>query len=179
MLRRVASILLVVGWLAPWASAQAPSNPPAPPGDRSSGPLFPPIPTDPAHPDYHAAAHRSIVRHNPLPRNDSYSSHHPYKSRESSQGQSGFSNPGGVGRYAEFYDRSTPTSQVDQHPVPVAQFDRGGGPDRAEQISAAEDGQQRARNIQSNINTFARPMGGYGYGYGLGLSGGNLYNYPF
>ena len=58
-------------------------------------------------------------------------------------------------------------------------------PIRADQIAAAQAGQQRARNIQDNINIYGRPYGaygaglGFGFGYGLGLSGGRLYNYPY
>jgi hypothetical protein len=183
MIRRIASVLIVGGLMAPWAMAQAPQGQP---GSRPPTTLFPPIPTDPAHPNYNAAAHRSIVRHNPLPPATSYRSYYPYQNRTSStNGERGFANPGGVGRYAEYYNENTPRSQVDQHPVPVARFDSGGGPTRADQVAAVQVGQQRARNIQDNINVYGRPYGaygagfGYGFGYGLGLSGGRLYNYPF
>jgi hypothetical protein len=184
MIRRIASVLIVGGLMVSWAQAQAP----APQGKAGSPPpttLFPPIPTDPAHPDYNAAAHRSILRHNPLPPATSYRSHYGYGRTSSTNGERGFANPGGVGRYAEYYDENTPKSQVDQHPVPVARFDSGGGPTRADQVAAAQVGQQRARNIQDNINAYGRPYGamgigfGYGFGYGLGLSGGSLYNYPY
>ncbi len=177
MIRRVVSVLIVGGLMAPWASAQ---TAPAPAAGGRPAPLYEPIPTDPAHPNYHAGAHRSIVRHNPLPRRTSYNSYYGSTGSGSpGHATSGYST-GGVGRYAEFYDANTPTDQVDRHPVPVARFDSGGGPDRSEQIAAQQVGQQRARNIQDNINDYGRPYGafGAGFGYGLGLSGGRLYNYP-
>jgi len=189
MIRRVASVLFVGGLMAPWASAQTASSagstqPTASQQPRvaSHGPasLSEPTPTDPSHPNYHAGAHRSIVRHNPLPRRASYNSYYPYSSPGSSHPSSGFST-GGVGRYAEFYDANTPTGQVDQHPVPVARFDSGGGPDRAEQIAAAQAGQVKARNVQDGINAYGTPYGAYGagFGYGLGLGGGGrLYGFP-
>jgi hypothetical protein len=177
MIRRIASVLIVGGLMASWAQAQV-QAPQGKPGGPPPATLFPPIPTDPAHPNYNAAAHRSIVRHNPLPPASSYRSH--YGPTSSTNGTRGFANPGGVGRFAEYYDEYTPRSQVDQHPVPVARFDSGGGPTRADQIAAAQVGQQRARNIQDNINVYGRPYGAYGagfglgFGFGLGLSGGGL-----
>jgi len=178
MIRRIASVLIVGGLMAPWAMAQGPQGQP---GGRPPASLFPPVPTDPAHPNYNAAAHRTILRHNPLPAGTTYRSY--YGPTSSTHGERGFANPGGVGRYAEYYDENTPKSQVDQHPVPVARFDSGGGPTRSDQIAAAQVGQQRARNIQDNINVYGRPYGaigaGLGFGYGLGLSGGRLYNYPY
>ena len=196
MIRRVAYSLALGGLLAPPASAQTPapaaSTPPAAtaqpaaaaapaaattPAARS---FSQPLPADPAHPDYHAGAQKSIVRHNPLPRRTSYNAHYNYNSESSSRATPGFST-GGVGRYAEYYDASTPTGSVDLHPQPVARFDSGGGPDRAEQIAAQQNGQVRARNIQSNINAYGTPYGAYGagFGYGLGLGGGGrLYGYP-
>jgi len=82
-------------------------------------------------------------------------------------------------------------------PSPVRRLERAGASIRvfhtaadacraaADQVAAAQVGQQRARNIQDNINVYGRPYGalgvgfGYGFGYGLGLSGGTLYNYPY
>ena len=176
MIRHVASVLVVGGLMASWASAQAPQ---VRQGGLPSQTLPPPVPTDPAHRDTQATARRTILRQNPSPRSTSYRANPPYQSGPSST--RGFSNPGGVGRYAEYYTANTPNSQVDLHPQPTGRFDFGGGPDRSQQIAAAQAGQQRARNIQDNINAYGRPYGAYGagLGYGLGLSGGLLYNYPY
>ncbi len=195
MIRRVASAFLVAGLLATGASGQ--TAPPSiakpeatPPATSSSSRGYSePIPTDPAHPNYHAGAHRSIVRHNPLPRRTSYQSNYPYqdsgnnRSSTSSQGsgsQGGFST-GGVGRVAEYYDNQTLAPPIDYHPSPVARFESGGGPNRQEQIQSQQAGAQRTANIQSNINAYGTPYGaiGAGFGYGLGLGGGRLYTYPY
>ena len=199
MIRRVTFALFVGGFLSPLASAQTPpapptstANTPRPPSEpqppaanvaaRSS--LFDPVPTDPTHPAYHAGAHRSIVRHNPLPRRTGYDSNYnrASSSTDSSTGQSrqsGFSNAG-VGRFGEYYDANTLAPPIDNHAVPPGRFDSGGGPDRAEQVSAAQVGNQRAQTTQTTINTYGRPYGAYGagFGYGLGLAGGGLYSFP-
>ncbi len=176
MIRRVAAFLILGGILVSSGWAQ---DPPAV-QPRASTPresLSAPIPTDPAHPNYHAGANRSIVRHNPLPYRSSFGSYR----RGYSEGGSGYANPGGVGRYSEYYDPNTPTSQVDLHPMPVARFDSGGGPDRAEQIAAYEAGTARSGNLQRHIDAYGAPYGafGAGFGYGLGLAGGRLYSYPY
>ncbi len=195
MIRRVASASLVAGLLvngafgqtAPSSSARPEATSPA--SSSSSRGYSDPIPTDPAHPDYHAGAHRSIVRHNPLPRRTSYQSNYPYQNsgnRSSSASSPASGNTGGfttagVGRAAEYYDSQTLAPPIDYHPSPVARFDSGGGPNRQEQIQAQQAGTQRANNIQNNINTYATPYGamGAGFGYGLGLGGGRLYTYPY
>ncbi len=204
MIRRMALTFLTGTFLSPLAEAQiatapapapaasgSPANslrpqPPAANADSNAaaGPrtsLFDPIPTDPAHPAYHEGAHRSIVRHNPLPRRVSYAANSD-RSAGSSGGQarqSGYSN-GGVGRYREFYDSNTLAPQVDNHPVPVGRFDTNPDTNRAEQISAAQVGNQRAQTTQNTINAYGRPYGaiGAGFGYGLGLAGGGLYSFP-
>ncbi|WP_435009242.1 hypothetical protein P12x_000491 [Tundrisphaera lichenicola] len=178
MIRRVTSVLIVGGLMVSGASAQAP------PPQTTSKPQVPASPATPAAaapaasetPDTQASARRTILRQKP--RASAYRSY--YQGRTSSQGESGFSNPGGVGRYAEFYGPNTPTSQVDMHPNPVPRFDNVAGISRADQINAAQVGQMRARNIQDNINAYGRPYGafGAGFGYGFGLSGGLLYNFP-
>jgi len=184
MIRRVALALLAGSCLSPLAGAQDP--PAAPPGaaagSRTS--LFEPVPTDPAHPNYHEGAHRSIVRHNPLPRRGSYNANYGRStgSTDSTGGESprsGYSN-GGVGRYGEFYDSNTLAPVVDNHQVPVGRFDTNADTNRSEQISTAQVGNQRAQTTQNTINTYGRPYGAYGagFGYGLGLAGGGLYSFP-
>lgn len=205
MIRRVASALLVGGLLQAGALGQAPpqiARPDSPPAPNPPAAATPapapaargyrePLPTDPAHPQYHAAAHRSILRHNPLPRRTSYQSNYPYggslgggspggNNAAGAVARAGFSD-GGVGRVAEYYDEHTLDAPVNYHPNPTGRFDSGGGPDRAEQIAAQQAGTQRAQLTQETINTFGRPYGAYGagLGFGLGLSGGMLYNYPY
>ena len=171
---------------APSASAPAPADEPVklkPPAANAAAPrtsLFDPIPTDPSHPAYHEGAHRSIVRHNPLPRRASYNAN-TERSSGSSGGQprqSGYSNAG-VGRYAEFYDSNT-GRPGGQSPGTRRRFDTNPDTNRAEQISAAQVGNQRAQTLQNTINAYGRPYGaiGAGFGYGLGLAGGGLYSYP-
>ncbi len=198
MIRRVASGLLFLGFAAAPVPAQTPPAPPAPAAAPAPNPdeprpsaanpsanprLFDPTPTDPAHPNYHAGAHRSIVRHNPLPTR-AYSDSADYRSSDSSGTSDRMRNSGyttaGVGRYAEKYDSRTTATHVDNHPVPVGRFDSGGGPNRAEQLQAEQTGNQRAQTTQNTINTYGRPYGAYGagFGYGLGLAGGGLYSFP-
>ena len=200
MIRRVASVLIVGGLLQTGAFGQTappliarPETPPAPAptSDTPKTPPLPqgyrePIPTDPAHPNYHAGAHRSIIRHNPLPRRTSYQSNYSNSnggygsSSGNNQGGAGYST-GGVGRVAEYYDDQTLATPIDYHAAPVGRFDSGGGPNRSEQIQAQQAGTQRANNIQTNINAYGTPYGamGAGFGYGLGLGGGRLYTYPY
>ena len=198
MIRRVASALLVGGLLGTGALGQTtppliakpgetpppdptPSTAPARPGADSSAPapspargFSEPVPTDPAHPNYHAGAHRSIMRHTPYPPRTAR------RSSDSSSGQaSGGFSTGGVGRMSEYYDDRTLSAPVDFHHVPVGSFDSGGGPNRNEQLQAQAAGQQRTSNIQSNINAYGIPYGaaGAGLGFGFGLGSG-LYGYP-
>jgi hypothetical protein len=187
MIRRVAFALLVGGVIGHPASAQAPSGAvhatPQSPARRelSDVPPPPPVPADlprirPEDRANPASAKRSITRLKPLPRRAS-----SLQEIDSRALVGRFANPGGVGRYSEYYTANTPTSQVDLHPVRVAGFDQGGGPNRAEQIAAFRAGQVRAANIQNNINAYGRPYGafGAGFGFGFGLGAGRLYGYPY
>jgi hypothetical protein len=82
--------------------------------------------------------------------------------------QGRFANPGGIGVRREYYTPFTPMTRWEAPQHPVAGFDRGGGPTRADQINAFRAGQYRAQNIQNNINAYGRPIG---YGFG-GFGGG-------
>jgi hypothetical protein len=194
MIHRVAFALLVVGVMADPTTAQdAPGKvlptPQAPPirdqtavqpspiRNQADVPPPPPRPalarsTQPAE-----QARRAIARGNPPARRASTD---PITRRDYQSSQGRFENPGGVGRYAEYYTASTPTSQFDTHALPPTRFDKGGGPDRAEQIASFRGGQQRTANIQNNINAYGRPYGamgaglGFGFGLGYGLYGGGL-----
>lgn len=105
---------------------------------------------------------RSIVHHYP----------YPYPNYYTSDQSGGFRNPGGVGRYSEYYppgDRfQAGGGGVD--PVRVATFDRGGGPTLADQRAAQQIGIQRDAVLQRHMDNFARPF--FGYGYGVGFFGG-------
>jgi hypothetical protein len=104
---------------------------------------------------------RSIVHHYP----------YPYASYYYNDETAGFRNPGGVGRYREYYppgDRFQIDPGVD--PVRVASFDRGGGPTLADQRAAQQIGIQRENAIQQHIDNYARPY--WGYGFGVGFFGG-------
>jgi hypothetical protein len=200
MIRRVVLALIVVGVVSPGASAQsAPATmPPASPSPSppvlatpqappmpavAEAPPPPPKPVPASRPNDQAsstaAAQRSIARLNPLPRQTStFQETNQYARREALMDQGRFANPGGVGRTPEYYTANTPITQMDQRPVPVARFDQGGGPNRAQQIAAFRAGQMRTQNIQNNINAYGRPYGAYGagFGFGFGLSGaGGLY----
>ena len=188
MIRRVACLLLVGGLLETGAFGQ--TAPPLIAKPETPPSFHEPLTTDPSHPNYHASAHRSIMRHNPLPSRTSYNSNYP-RNRDSESGSSGYTSPprqneggfstGGVGRNAEYYDSHTLDAPIDYHPSPVARFDTGEGPSRQEQIQAYQAGTQRYNSIQNNINAYGRPYGamGAGFGYGLGLAGGGLYTYPY
>jgi hypothetical protein len=204
MIRRVVFALIVVGVVTPGALAQsAPATmppasptppvyatPQAPPtAQMAEVPPPPPTPTPASKPNAQPtttstttttskpAAQRSIARLNALPRRTStFQETNQYARREALMDQGRFANPGGVGRNPEYYTANTPISQFDQRPKPVARFDQGGGPDRAQQIAAFRAGQQRAQNIQNNINAYGRPYGAYGagFGFGFGLAGGGF-----
>ena len=191
MIRRVAFAPLAVGMLAQAALGQAPSKavrptPQAPAivVDRSDLPPPPPVPValdrrdDPPQPP--------TPRTNPLPRRasvtaDANANATATTRRDAAASTGRFANPGGVGRYAEYYTANTLAPQVDFHAKAPPRFDRGAGPDRAAQVAAFQVGQQRTANIQNNINAYGRPYGAYGagFGFGFGLATGGLYGGGF
>ena len=190
MTRRAVIAAIVVGSFAPSTSGQSPSDPVHPSSQATpkaaSADLPPPLPL-PISPEElarKAEAKRSIARPNSLPRRDPVSS--PKGSaaddrRDPLDERGRYANPGGVGRYAEYYTANTPTSQYERQPRPAARIGNGGVPDRASQIAAFQAGQMRTRNIQNNINTYGRPYAAYGFGlgYGIGLGAGGLYGGGF
>ena len=161
--RRIASAIVLSSALTPLASAQTPpaTSPPAP--ARNSQATAPASRTTRSAlaPTQSAPRRRSIVHHYP----------YPYPNYYASDQRAGFRNPGGVGRYSEYYppgDRFQNDGAVD--PVRVATFDRGGGPTLADQRAAQQIGIQRENAIQQHIDNYARPY--FGYGYGVGFFGG-------
>jgi hypothetical protein len=109
---------------------------------------------------YQPHLRRSIVHHYP----------YPYPGYYSNDATAGFRNPGGVGKYAEYYPPGN-QFQVQGDPVRVAQFGVGGGyPSRAEQMQAQQIGISRYNSIQNHIDNYAMPH--FGYGFGVGGFGG-------
>jgi hypothetical protein len=110
-----------------------------------------------------AVRRRSVVHHYPYPYPDYY-----YGDR-----MAGWRNPGGVGRYGEYYP---PGGQYEMNmnalaPLRAAGFNQGGGiPTRQEQLAAQQVGIQRQNSIQQHIDNYARPY--VGYGFGVGYFGG-------
>jgi hypothetical protein len=98
---------------------------------------------------------RSIVHHYP----------YPYPGYYTSDSTAGFRNPGGVGKFAEYYPPGN-QFQVQGDPVRVAQFGVGGYPSRAEQMQAQQLGISRYNSIQNHIDNYAMPHWGYGFGVG-------------
>src|SRR3954454_17279132 len=143
--RRVAAAMALAGAFATGVEAQAPpsaagqvparANPV--PGPRRIAPTQAP------------SYRRSVVHHNP----------YPYPNYYQNDETAGFHNPGGVGRYREYYPLGD-KFQIDgaRDPVQVARFDQGGGaPDRAEQLQAESLGIAKYNSIQGHIDNYARP----------------------
>jgi hypothetical protein len=108
---------------------------------------------------YQRQYRRSIVHHYP----------YPYPGYYYGDDRAGFRNPGGVGRYAEYYPPGN-RFQVEGDPTRVAGFSQGGYPSREEQMEAQRVGISRYNSIQQHIDNYARPY--WGYGFGVGFYGG-------
>jgi hypothetical protein len=128
------------------AAAAAPTAAPARPARESFADLPPP--------------HSSILRLRPW--------HEEFVPQEQRAKSYGFRNPGGVGRMAEYY----PPGDQFQNNAPAhitARTGQGGGaPDRSEQLQAQSVGTARYSALQSHIDTYGRPMMGFGMGFGFG-----------
>lgn len=138
------SASLLSAFVASTALAQAPA---ASPGPRTS----------------QAAAFRRDVparTNGAMRRSPSYSSGYYGDSR-----RAGYRNPGGVGRYEEYYpagDRFQ--NDVGRNPVPVPTFNGGSGvPTLEEQIAAQSLGVAKYNAIQQSIDRYARPYYGFGF----------------
>lgn len=149
------------------ALAQAPpASPPPPP---TSAPAVQAAPAQgrpasvPVRRTQSKTRRRSIVHHYP----------YPYPAYYHGDQSAGWRNPGGVGRFAEYYPAGN-QMQVDnpneRDPVRVATFGDGGIPSRQQQMEAQQIGIQRENAIQQHIDNYARPA--YGYGFGVGYFGG-------
>jgi hypothetical protein len=144
---RVAAALLVSGVLATEGRAQAPPAPAGPQGNAAQ-------PSNRPQP----LRRQSIVQHYP----------YPYPGAYHGDESGGFRNPGGTGRYLEYYP---PGNQFQVAPaqdaVRVATFGGGGIPDRNEQLAAQQVGISRYNSIQNHIDSMARPSFGYGFFGGM------------
>jgi hypothetical protein len=96
---------------------------------------------------------QSIVHHYP----------YPYPGAYHGDESGGWRNPGGSGRFIEYYPPGN-QFQVNpqQDPVKVATFGGGGIPDRNEQLAAQAVGISRYNSIQGHIDNMARPSFGFG-----------------
>jgi hypothetical protein len=158
--------LASLSWFPPPTRGQDPApSSTAPTANTTSPAATQPAPTVGSVPDYiRPQAHqpqrrRSIVHHYP----------YPYPGAYYADETAGFRNPGGVGRYAEYYPPGD-RFQVEGDPVRVAQFGVGGYPSQADQRAAQSLGIQRYNSIQQHIDNYAMPR--YGYGFGMGGFGG-------
>ena len=95
---------------------------------------------------------------------------YPYPGYYYNDDTAGFRNPGGVGKYAEYYPLGNQFQVQGGDAVRVAQFGVGGYPSRAEQMAAQQIGISRYNSIQRHIDNYAMPH--YGYGFGVGGFGG-------
>jgi hypothetical protein len=159
---RFASALVVSAGVATLALAQAPpATRPAPARPQVAPKQAATAPTAVTR-TQNKTQRKSIVHHYPYPYPGYY-----YNDRTG-----GFRNPGGLGRYAEYYppgDRFQ--SETGTDPVRVASFDRGSGyPSLDQQRAAQQIGIQRESVIMNHIDNYARPY--YGGGYGVGFFGG-------
>jgi len=176
-LPQIAAALIVAGAFAPFATAQAP------PAPRSPAPAAPRVaPAEAREPVRGRAAERAALMSPPTYRRSVVHRYtyppsatpEPTESRSASAYEqtdpksAGYRNPGGVGRYLEYYPPGN-EFQAERDPVRVAQFGGGGVPDRDAQRAAQEVGIQRSNSIQGHIDSYARP---YGYGFGFGAFGG-------
>jgi hypothetical protein len=154
-LHRVPALLILAGVLPVLAYAQqaaAPANAQKAPAATATAPV-------------HAlTARKSTVHTNP----------YPYPGYYRNDMSAGFRNPGGVGRYAEYYPPGD-KFQNDQTGVQraPANFDNGEGPpSRQEQLQAQQIGIQRNNALQQHIDNYAAPR--FGYGFGVGYFGGAI-----
>jgi hypothetical protein len=184
MIRPVALASFVAAFLATHvATAQVVYPTPQAPAIPLPLSDIPPPPPKPAALAEVEGARKAITRARPVPRPTSAIRDVDSIARRDSSALGGrFANPGGVGRYAEYYTDNTlsaapPVAQARSQP----RFDKGPGPTRADQLAAFQAGQQRTRNIQNNINAYGRPYGAYGagFGFGFGLATGGLYGGGF
>ena len=145
--------LILGGTLVPIAFAQQ-SAPPATQPRISADQIYRLNGEEKPQPAPQPMKRRSIVQHYP----------HPYPEYYHGDSTGGFRNPGGTGRYIEYYP---PGNQFqvsgNQDAVKVATFGGGGVPDRNEQIAAQQVGIARYNAVQGHIDRMAHPSFGVGF----------------
>jgi hypothetical protein len=155
--------LATLCWSFARASGQEPAAAnPIPAANQTDNPSRPTVGSVPTYirPQAHQPhRRRSIIHHYP----------YPYPGAYYADETAGFRNPGGVGRYAEYYPPGD-RFQNERDPVRVAQFGQGGYPSQADQRAAQQIGISRYNSIQQHIDNYAMPR--YGYGFGFGGFGG-------
>jgi len=158
-----------LGSLALAQEAPAPKPPsPVPALRRQAAPLPPPpAPQQQRRTAYRPAQYQQDFRNHPA--NRSILRNGPtYSSTEYSWG---FRNPGGVGRFEEYYPPGDVFQYGGRDPVPRAGFDQGTGVGSvSQQAVAVQTGTQRYSVMQQHLDNFSRPLGFYGYGgfFGFG-----------
>lgn len=174
-LPQIAAAVIVAGAFMPFATAQAPPAPssPAPAAPR----VTPAAPRQPAQAraatSPRPASRRSVVHRYAYPPSETPArteSRSASAYEQTDTRSAGYRNPGGVGRYLEYYPPGN-EFQEERDPVRVARFGSGGVPDQADQRAAQQVGIQRYNSIQGHIDSYARPYG-FGYGFGFGAFGG-------
>jgi hypothetical protein len=161
-LTRFAGALLVSAAVVPLAEAQAPPAAKQPPARPQAAPSRPAAPARKAvtPTQNRGVQRRSIVHHYP----------YPYPSYYNDDRSAGFRNPGGAGRYREYYpagDRFQ--NEQERDPVRVATFGTV-GPTLADQRAARQIAVMEDSVMQQHIDNYARPY--YGFGLGVGYFGG-------
>jgi hypothetical protein len=153
--RRPALVALALLMPAPFATAQVPAAPAPVPATATARET----PRRESFADL-PAPHSSILRVRPW--------HEEFVPPEQRAKSYGWRNPGGVGRMAEYY----PPGNTFQNNAPAhitARTGQGGGaPDRSEQLQAQAVGTATYSALQSHIDTYGRPMMGFGMGFGMG-----------
>ncbi len=160
----VSLVLGILCWNQHQASGQQPVTQNASPAanqvaGQPARSAYPGVPDHIRPQAYEPQRRRSIVHHYP----------YPYPGYYNNDDTAGFRNPGGVGKYAEYYPPGN-QFQVQGDPVRVAQFGVGGYPSRGEQMAAQRIGISRYNSIQNHIDNYARPA--FGFGFGVGGFGG-------
>ncbi|MFO0909793.1 MAG: hypothetical protein U0794_15840 [Isosphaeraceae bacterium] len=157
-LARTFSIPVLLGLLTTSTSAQQP------PGPSQVPPRAPTTQGTVASPPRAASPSRAYLGGTAQRRSIVHHYGYPYPGYYHNDQYAGFRNPGGTGRYLEYYP---PNNQFQVNPqtdpVKVATFGGGGIPDRNEQLAAQSLGVAKYNAIQGHIDTMARPMWGVGF----------------
>ena len=138
---------------APRTPAIPPAPPPTPPG-QVAGANAPIV--DPYLPLY---TKRNVYRSRTA----------PYPEPRDPDNEYGFRNPGGIGRFSEYYPPGNQFQNGGRDPTRVAGFSQNIAPgtSRADQLAAQQAGIARMNEQDNRINALARPLG-FGYGFGFG-----------